>query len=126
MHFWGYRHVIEIPPQQVPAQPKTPDQSSGVRTEIAVIGKGRLVAGLNATFDAEAGHMEKIGKIKDKIAFAPEPEFHSSALLKRIASKPIHPAYFFCHASGGRGSSDSARRGRASSRRPGALRLKPA
>jgi hypothetical protein len=107
MHFWGYRHIIEIPPQQVPAKTEESDELPGVRTQIPVIGKARVVAGLNATFDAEQGHMIKVGGIAGKIPFAKEEVFTRAVLLERLATSPIHLAYFFCHASGGKGNSDS-------------------
>jgi hypothetical protein len=108
MHFWGFRHSIEIPPQQVRPKPDNPGETAGVRTEIAVAGKARIVAGLNATFDAEAGHMTKLGGLKGKIAFTKEEVFTRDGLLKGLAASPIHLAYFFCHASGGKGTSDAA------------------
>jgi CHAT domain len=108
LHFWGFRHGIEIPPLQVPETSKMPNQTQGLRTDIPVKGKFRLVAGLNAEFDTQRGHMQGIEDLKRKIACTPIPEFHTDLLLKELAISPIHIAYFFCHATGGKGSSDSA------------------
>jgi len=108
LHFWGFRHGIEIPPLQVPKTSKMPNQTQGLRTKIPVKGEFRLVAGLNAEFETQSGHMRGIEDLKRKIACMPIPEFHIDLLLKELAVSPIHIAYFFCHATGGKGSSDSA------------------
>jgi hypothetical protein len=107
MQLWGFRHVIELPPQQVATQANVPEQTAGLRTEIPVKGKARVVAGLNATFASQAGHMQRLGQIKSRVAFDSLPEFQSMGLFKELAVNPVHLAYFFCHASGGKGTSDS-------------------
>jgi hypothetical protein len=107
LQFWGFRHVIEVPPQQVLAQPGT-SVTTEVRTEIEVCGSARLVAGLNASFDAEPEHSKEIGQLKGTIPLdPPELKYTAKEILECLAKMPIHIAYFFCHASGGKGKSDS-------------------
>jgi len=59
-----------------------------------------MVAGLNATFGSQAGHLERIGAIKGRVPFVTEPEYHGDTLEDRLRTNPVHLAYFFCHASG--------------------------
>jgi hypothetical protein len=85
LQFWGFRHVIEVPPQQVLAQPGNP-VAKGVRTEIEVCGSARLVGGLNASFDAEPEHTKKIGQLKGTI---PRTAQSRRGTSKHLSVQPV-------------------------------------
>ena len=55
-HFWGFRHVIEVPPQQVPPGGK----GTPMPTEIPVTDKARLIAGVNCTLSLYDEHVKQI------------------------------------------------------------------
>ncbi len=114
LHFWGFRHRIECPPQQrAKPQPAAGGSSSkdgsGVVVEIPTRGGPvTLVPGVNCTFDSEKPHFEALGRLKTKYPLAPlDKQYTASGLMHSLAASPLHIAYFFCHAEGVAASVDS-------------------
>lgn len=101
LEFWGFKHIIEIPPKQVKGA--KPGSSAG--TEIEVDGDVRIVAGVNATFQSEGSHFTQIanaiGKLKNVHVGKIDKQYDSNAIKVSLKTPPVHLAYFFCHASGG-------------------------
>jgi hypothetical protein len=96
LQFWGFKHLIELPPGQDPKENK-----SGVRRCIAVNGAVSLIPGVNCTFGSEIEHFQKLGELKTLMTLAPiEKQYTAAGLKKKLASSPVHISYFFCHAAG--------------------------
>ena len=105
LQFWGFKHVVEIPPRQINNKGKaTPAavKSNGIQTAIKVNGSARVVAGANGSFSCEDAHFKALAKLQTKFPVASLKQVYTSAeVLDELAISPIHIAYFFCHAEGG-------------------------
>jgi hypothetical protein len=107
LQFWGFKHLIEVPPLQS-SEVESGENKSGVRTHIAVNGSVSLIPGVNCTFGSEIAHFKKLAELKTTMPLAPiEKQYTAAGLKKKLASSPVHISYFFCHAAGGAGSFDS-------------------
>ncbi|HEX6095473.1 MAG TPA: hypothetical protein VF432_04035 [Thermoanaerobaculia bacterium] len=93
LRFWGFRHIIEVPPRQVvgsdaPAEP------------IAAGEKARdpqLCAALNTTLTTAEPHMERLAKLGKWKRVERDPAQVTSAL----EDLDLDVIYLFCHARGG-------------------------
>ncbi|HEX6096534.1 MAG TPA: CHAT domain-containing protein [Thermoanaerobaculia bacterium] len=103
LRFWGFRHVIEIPPKQVeqttvresPGQASPPPApSAGTRP--------RLVAVVNAALKSAGDHLKELAKLKTRNSADVqwEVEQQPSNVLKALADADLDIAYFYCHARG--------------------------
>lgn len=106
LHFWGFKHVIEIPPQQIDTNAKSATAAaarpSAVQTAIKVKGKARVVAGVNSSLGQESSHFTNLGTLKTRYPLAPLKQQYTFADFRtELAKSPFHIAYFFCHAEGG-------------------------
>src|SRR5262249_54095048 len=63
LHFWGFRHVIEVPPQQTPSG----KERSPMWEQIPVDGKARLAAGVNCTLSLYHDHMTELAGAETRV-----------------------------------------------------------
>jgi hypothetical protein len=100
LHFWGFKHVIEIPPQQV----KDGTGEANLRDEVTATGTARLAAGVNATLRLADQHLRKL---EDLAAQPQAPSVWVSRssrrqeLLRQLRDRDLDLIYFYCHARGG-------------------------
>jgi hypothetical protein len=108
LEFWGFKHAIEVPPQQIESPQRSNKAIGGIQTEIEVDGNVKFVAGVNCEFPSEQSHFEDLDKLVGMVSLSPLlKEYTAKELMQQLASSPVHVAYFFCHARGGSDSADS-------------------
>ena len=92
-HFWGFRHVLEVPPRQMDGE------STDVKepTCIKPTGQVRLVTGMNASLGRYADHWRELCLIQPW----QEPFYDRDALLTALKDELLDFVYFYCHARGG-------------------------
>ena len=105
LEFWGFKHVVEIPPKQIDTNAKSSDsaaaQASAVETVIKVNGSARVVAGANSSLGPNE-HFPSLARLKTRFPLDTlEPQYTFAGLRTELAASPFHIAYFFCHAQGG-------------------------
>lgn len=106
LQFWGFKHVVEIPPKQIDTKAKSKTAGavnpSSVQTAIKVNGSARIVAGVNGSLGSESLHFTNLAKLKTKFPLSNLKQQYTFANLgSELAKSPLHIAYFFCHAEGG-------------------------
>jgi hypothetical protein len=100
LHFWGFKHVIEIPPQQATNGKDIPAQ----RKEILAGPTTQMVAGLNAGLQSSIRHATDL----DGLAQAPVAAswkcklYHRDRIRDALNDPELDFIYFYCHARGGR------------------------
>ena len=101
LHFWGFRHLIEVPPQQV--QPGA--KGITMPTEIPVEGKAHFIAGANSTLSLYDEHLKQMKALADRFPAAwTGPEFDRDKIIELLKDLDLSIIYFYCHAAGGTGS----------------------
>jgi len=99
--FWGFRHVIEVPPQQVPPG----GAGTSMPVGIPVAGKARIIAGVNCTLSLYDEHVKQIEALSGKFtALWIGPEFDRDRIIELLKDRDLSVIYFYCHAAGGVGS----------------------
>jgi len=93
LHFWGFSHVIEVPPQQV-EDGATPSEE---RRCIVPSGSPRLVAGLSHELDDSSNHWKTVSTS----GTWEMPIYARDDILSRLKNTELDLVYFFCHARGG-------------------------
>jgi hypothetical protein len=102
LEFWGFKHVVEIPPKQINTQSQTQVKPTAVETTIRVKGNARVVAGVNGSLASEAGHIAALSKLQTKFPIDTfKQQYTFTNLRNELKKSPVHIAYFFCHAEGG-------------------------
>jgi hypothetical protein len=94
LRFWGFRHIIEVPPQQVEDEGSMGHEET---TRIPAGGAVNLVAGLNETLGNCATHWKELCSLS---AWS-QPEYDRAFLIDRLRQEDIDLIYFYCHAHGG-------------------------
>ncbi len=108
LQFWGFKHAIELPPQQIESPKRSNKALGGIQTKIEVDGKVKFVAGVNCEFLSEKSHFQQLGNLVGAVPLSPPlKEYTAKELMTQLASSPVHVAYFFCHARGGSDFADS-------------------
>lgn len=92
LHFWGFRHTIEIPPQPVESDGKTVAQ----RDYILSGSKVQMLTGANATLKLWPQHETELKEFNWK-----STALRVSALEKDLEDAELDFIYFYCHAGGG-------------------------
>ncbi len=98
--FWGFRHIAEMPPQQVgPTQAAIPGQ----RTTIRVSGTAHLLAGLNLGLATAAQHAQELDALLVAGVTATWKAKASTrdAIIQHLKDQELDLVYFYCHARGG-------------------------
>jgi len=93
LRFWGFRHVLEMPPQQVEDEKDAHEERSKIKPQGAL----RLAAGLNATLALWNDHWKELSGVTTWI----KPEFESDKILELLQANEPDLIYFYCHARGG-------------------------
>lgn len=108
-HFWGFRHIIEIPPWQ---QDETVTSTSAtaapaMRWTATSAGKpASLLLGYNgalATVEAHRTELDELVKKPRKVSAVWRNTNQRDAFLKYLRQGPADLVYLFCHARGGAG-----------------------
>lgn len=94
LHFWGFRHVIEVPPRQVVDAASKPHNE---RRTIKASDPLRLVAGLNATLALCNDHWKALNEVHKWET----PQYNRDPILDLLRKIQPDLIYFFCHARGG-------------------------
>lgn len=93
-HFWGFKHIIEIPPKQMePLGATTPEWD-------CILSKGsfQTVAGMNARLKLWEGHWTNLaGLLRSK-----SPACRLATIRKALRNPELDFIYLYCHAGGGR------------------------
>lgn len=102
LHFWGFRHEIEVPPRQAPKGTATPAASETVRnhlpTRVAVAMHGGLAMG--------AAHLSDLHQVLENArSELVGPAYLRRDVLAQLKDKDVDVLYLFCHADGGTGTS---------------------
>ncbi|HVR11456.1 MAG TPA: CHAT domain-containing protein [Thermoanaerobaculia bacterium] len=93
LHFWGFRHILEVPPGQQEDGEKTHDEQPPVERR----GAPQLAAGLNATLLLTPSHWKDLSQTAAWI----DPEYDRDRILDLLRRKEPDLIYFYCHAHGG-------------------------
>ncbi|MDX1662455.1 MAG: CHAT domain-containing protein [Candidatus Promineifilaceae bacterium] len=97
LHFWGYRHVVELPPQQTYAG-TVKEEATCIPAE----GKARLVVGYNAGFPKVEQHVEALQKIGETLDAVTVDwvgfQTNRNEILKSLEEEDLNMIYFYCHA----------------------------
>jgi hypothetical protein len=107
LHFWGFRHIIELPPQQVP---ENKDDARPQASQIRAGGAAQLVAGLNLGLPLAAAHRTELDEIlaaKGVSAVWKAKATVRDDILKWLKDRDLHTIYFYCHARGGKADPDT-------------------
>jgi hypothetical protein len=101
-HFWGFRHIIEIPPRQVTAT-RGKDKATTRVSTIACEQPVRLVAGMHAKLKLAKTHEEKLRDVLAKntlpCKLATESVAHGrDDVIYALQAADVDVAYLYCHA----------------------------
>lgn len=101
VHFWGFHHVIEVPPQQV----EPGGDGRTMPDQIKVSGKVQMTVGANCKLALQQEHMDELKTLAGtcKVAWT-EPSYDRDQIIERLKQKDLSIVYFYCHALGGEGS----------------------
>jgi hypothetical protein len=111
LQFWGFRHVIEVPVQQVEARHAS-SQATALETkpprplaeQVKRAGPARVLVGYNAELALAKAHLaaleQRLGAAGAVMPFVPEPICKRDALLEalRKAGSGSQIIYFYSHA----------------------------
>jgi hypothetical protein len=98
LHFWGFRYLIEIPPQQVaPGAEGTP-----LCEAITVSGKAKVAVGVNCTLSLYHDHVKELAGASTKTPadWHNPGEYDRGKILKMLEDPDLAAIYFYCHAGG--------------------------
>lgn len=99
LRFWGFRHIIELPPQQANGSVPPP-----VRDKTTAPHRPRLTLGMHGGLPLHERHLEGLRALlatRDVDAELDGPEFVRDRLLDRLNSEQPDLVYLYCHAEGG-------------------------
>jgi hypothetical protein len=102
LHFWGFRHVIDVPPQQT-----TDGHPEGHPPRLAVkAGSSANVAvGVNAVLPRANTHLQELETLRTELPMHAtvfgKARSKADELLTALKSKDLDVIYFYCHARGG-------------------------
>jgi hypothetical protein len=101
-HFWGFRHQIEMPAQQVKGAAADARPQS---LRVSAAGTLQLTAALNLALPRAAQHqkdLEALASVPALSATWRSKESRRSKILKALEAQELHLIYFYCHARGGK------------------------
>jgi hypothetical protein len=98
LHFWGFRHVIEVPAQQVDATGiAPPEQLDLIRNRQTL----HVVAALHQGLGLVDQHSQDIEKLFAPPLAALRKDSQRDKVIALLDDSQIDLAYFYCHARGG-------------------------
>jgi hypothetical protein len=100
LHFWGFRHLIEVPPRQVVRREPLPAPAP----EIAAASPPRIVIGYHTGLKTAANHVAELRRV-----FAGPPVLGAAGdditarwkLIEALRGDDVDLVYLFCHTRGG-------------------------
>jgi hypothetical protein len=101
LRFWGFKHIIEIPPQEAPKDGSNP---FSLRETINSSQLAELVAGFNARLGLATQHLKELDQLvaQPKLAAVwKSKDADRDTLLSRLRAAEPDVVYFYCHARGG-------------------------
>jgi hypothetical protein len=93
LHFWGFRHIIEIPPQQVVEEGESREEVTCITPRAAI----QVAVGLNETLPTCPDHWTSLSEGRSW----GKPMYSRADILKQLQNQELDVIYFFCHARGG-------------------------
>ena len=97
LHFWGFKHLVEIPAQQVPKS------EASAKEQVDCITAGdqvQLAVGYNEHFDLHEQHLKELQQLAS--GTAPPAIWKSKsqpqAVLNMLEEATLDLVYFYCHA----------------------------
>ena len=101
LRFWGFRHVIEVPPQQGRGKAPPP-----VRDEVHAAQRPRVTVGMHGGLPLCVSHREALEALVTQADVDSElsgPVFARDGLLDLLNAEQPDLVYLYCHAEGGEG-----------------------
>lgn len=92
LHFWGFKYIIEIPPQQVDDGGEATPQ----RDVILSTGNVQMISGANTTLRLWPRHLQGLNKFTWKAQ-----ALSVATLRKALKDADLDLIYLYCHAGGG-------------------------
>ena len=93
-HFWGFRHILEVPPQQVGSSGQASEQQVCV-----LAGKpAQMLAGFNGTLKLGDAHWQELEKLAGANAAWKPRLFDRDAIKGALLDRALDLIYFYCHA----------------------------
>lgn len=100
LHFWGFQHVIEVPPQQAAG-----DETKAIPRRVAIRSSSKttqLLGAVNTALPLSGPHVTRMaGLTKLGAAWKESAINKRDALLKALTADDLDVIYFYCHARGG-------------------------
>ncbi|MEA3276096.1 MAG: CHAT domain-containing protein [Pseudomonadota bacterium] len=100
-HFWGFQHIIELPPHEV-------DKSNPIERErrdrVGPSDPPHLTIGYNGGLDSSSKHLSRIETVLSDPGTTAQLSGQSAdrqQILKDLKNEDLDVVYFFCHARGG-------------------------
>jgi hypothetical protein len=100
LHFWGFRHIVEVPAQQVAPQAVAQPQAAAqpLRHCITCTIPIQVAAGLNRTLERIDTHLPALEALCSKPQFDFKHAFRRDAVKQLLAAPALDLLYFYCHA----------------------------
>lgn len=96
LRFWGFRHIVEVPPQQ-----NTEGEAPPRRVTIRAGSSSQLSAGINGALPLAGSHLAKLDELLRRAAVWKHKSMERNEILKDLADSDLDVIYFYCHARGG-------------------------
>jgi hypothetical protein len=101
LHFWGFKHIIEIPPQQVDDTRKAVHAQSD---RVCAAATAELVAGVNSSLGLAKSHLAELATLVQNAAPPAKwiaSESNRDLILDKLKHTGLDFIYLYCHARGG-------------------------
>jgi hypothetical protein len=99
LHFWGFKHIVEVPPQQVK---ETATGTRPLENRILTEGTVQMAAAVNAKLSMAEQHLGELEALCSGIAAQwRAKEYRRDAVLLALKNTSLDFIYFYGHARGG-------------------------
>jgi hypothetical protein len=102
LHFWGFRHVIDVPPQQTTV---TEPAGHPPRKVVKAGPSANVAVGVNAVLPLAGKHLQDLANLPAALpahaTLFGTPRSKADELLSALKAKDLDVIYFYCHARGG-------------------------
>jgi len=99
LHFWGFKHIVEVPPQQVQSTAGGPRP---LQDRVLTDGTVQMAAAVNAKLDLAEKHLSEMEALAGKFpAKWCAKEYRRDPVLLKLKNTKLDFIYFYCHARGG-------------------------
>jgi hypothetical protein len=103
LHFWGFRHVIDVPPQQTTVEDP---QGHPPRVAVKAGPSANVAIGVNNVLPLAGKHLQELETLRASLpAYATvfgKARSKADDLLTALKAKDLDVIYFYCHARGGK------------------------